>query len=289
MGLSARHGGKMARYPCEVQMSRRKRKTIQPTELILAALCLFVVGLFLKEPSALIILALAAVACFVLLILIPVRGRRRVIEKANTVVDRNAERLARRRAQLCRQDAYGKTVLDRWSDEINYLIDQHVKPSLTSREQLLLHRQRRAITNAIMKHVERVTHGRPVFETFSGAMTPAEFEVFCAEQLRQGGWNASVTRPGRDQGVDVVAEKEGLRLVLQCKLYSDPVGNKAVQEAVAARGFEQAHYCAVVSNSSYTSAAEQLASTNKVLLLHYSDLRRIETILRGAGAPIRST
>ena len=119
------------------------------------------------------------------------------------------------------------------AEEINYFVAQHVEPSLTSGEQLLLRRQRRAITNAIMKHVEQVTHGRRVFEAFLDDMTPAEFEVFSAEQLRQGRWNASVTRQGRDQGVDVVAEKDGLRLVLQCKLYSNLVGNKAVQEAAA--------------------------------------------------------
>jgi restriction system protein len=86
----------------------------------------------------------------------------------------------------------------------------------------------------------------------------------------------------RDQGVDVVAEKDGCRVVLQCKLYARPVGNKAVQETAAGRAYEQADYGAVVTNHKYTLAAEQLAATNGVLLLHYRDLPDLENLLANA-------
>jgi hypothetical protein len=56
-------------------------------------------------------------------------------------------------------------------------------------------------------------------------MTPAEFEAFCADRLRVCGWEVRLTPMGRDQGVDVIADKNGLRIVLQCKLYSNPVGD----------------------------------------------------------------
>lgn len=272
-------------------MARRKRKNkplLKPDMLLGFAGVVFVLWLLFRNPSVFIVLGVAIVAVIaavlVFLIVIPARNRRSLIDKANGLVDRNAERLARRRAQLARQDAYGKLVLDKWFEEINYFIDAHVTPYLTNGEQLLLRRQRSVITQAITQHAENVTRARPVFEMFSDKMTPTEFEAFCAEELRQTGWKASVTRQSRDQGVDVIAEKDGVRIVLQCKLYSKPVGNKAVQEAAAARAFEQAQYCAVVSNISYTSAAEQLASTNKVLLLHYSDLKRMDAILREADA-----
>lgn len=57
------------------------------------------------------------------------------------------------------------------------------------------------------------------------------------------------------------------------------MGNKSVQEVVAARGHEQADYGVVVTNTRYTPAAEQLASSNEVLLLHYSDLRNLRNLL----------
>jgi len=110
-------------------------------------------------------------------------------------------------------------------------------------------------------------------------MSPSEFEVFCAEELKRGGWNAHGSKVGRDQGVDVVGENNGARLVLQCKLYSQPVGNEAVQEVVAAKMDERAQHGAVVTNNRFTTAAQQLATSNGVLLLHYSDLREIESLL----------
>ena len=83
----------------------------------------------------------------------------------------------------------------------------------------------------------------------------------------------------RDQGVDVVAEKDDVRVVIQCKKYARPVGNKSVQEVAAARAHEQARYGIVVTNNRYTPAAEQLASTNGILLLHYSDLQNLHNLI----------
>ncbi|HLH07890.1 MAG TPA: restriction endonuclease [Terriglobales bacterium] len=117
-------------------------------------------------------------------------------------------------------------------------------------------------------------------QTFSEEMSPSEFEAFCAEELRRNGWQARVTLQSRDQGVDVIAEKNGIRVVLQCKLYSSPVGNHAVQEAAAARAHEQAHFGIVVSNHRYTEPAQQLAATNGILLLHYRDLPGLDSALR---------
>jgi restriction system protein len=62
------------------------------------------------------------------------------------------------------------------------------------------------------------------------------------------------------------------RIVVQCKFYSSPVGNKAVQEAAAARLHERADQAIVVSNAAYTKAARQLAGTTGVILLHHDDL-----------------
>ena len=90
--------------------------------------------------------------------------------------------------------------------------------------------------------------------------------------IHDAGWQADATPPGADQGADVIAEQAGCRLVLQCKWVSRPVGNRAVQEAAAARAFYGASLAAVVSNQPYTSAAIQLAAGNGIRLLHHADL-----------------
>jgi restriction system protein len=79
--------------------------------------------------------------------------------------------------------------------------------------------------------------------------------------------------------VDIVADKRRMRIVIQCKKYSKPVGNRAVQEIVAAIAHEGAQRGVVVTTSAYTTAAEKLAASNQVLLLHHADLRRIDRLL----------
>jgi restriction system protein len=115
---------------------------------------------------------------------------------------------------------------------------------------------------------------------FDQRMTPTEFEHYCARMLTKQKWNAQVTQASGDQGVDIVAEKRGLRIVLQCKKYSKPVGNRAVQEIVAGIAHENAERGVVVATNGYTRAAERLAASNNVLLLHYADLCRIDRLLR---------
>ncbi len=110
-------------------------------------------------------------------------------------------------------------------------------------------------------------------------MSPIEFEQCCADYLRLRGWEATTTKGSGDQGTDVVARKNNFVLVVQCKKYGRPVGNKAVQEIIAAKAYMQATFAAVVSNQTYTPAARLLAEKTGVFLLHFTELRTVETRL----------
>jgi hypothetical protein len=103
-------------------------------------------------------------------------------------------------------------------------------------------------------------------------MTPLEFEKHCKALLLNVGWNARTTIGSGDQGADVIADINNRRLVVQCKYYSQPVGNAAVQEVVAARLFYSAHIAAVVSNAPFTKSAQELAKRSSVTLLHHTRL-----------------
>lgn len=109
-------------------------------------------------------------------------------------------------------------------------------------------------------------------------LRPADYEQRCADALSRHGWKAARTGHAGDQGVDVIAEKGGVRVVLQTKLYSRAVGNKAVQEAAAGRGFSGAHEAAVVTNQGFTKSAVELANRLRVHLLHHSDLARADAL-----------
>ncbi|MCQ8240435.1 restriction endonuclease [Rhizosaccharibacter radicis] len=118
---------------------------------------------------------------------------------------------------------------------------------------------------------------------FRASMSPAQYERFCATELRRGGWDAEATGASGDQGADVIATRRRRTLVLQCKLYGQPVGNRAVQEVHAARSHRRADLAAVVSNAGYTRSALALARSTGVMLLHHDDLRRMDEVLRGAS------
>jgi restriction system protein len=128
-------------------------------------------------------------------------------------------------------------------------------------------------------HLAVLVHEQITQASFHENMSPQEFEHYCASVLREMKWDARVTQFSGDQGADIVADKRGTRIVIQCKKYSKPVGNRAVQEIVAAIAHEGAQRGVVVTTSDYTRAAEKLATSNEVLLLHHTDLRRIDRLL----------
>lgn len=111
------------------------------------------------------------------------------------------------------------------------------------------------------------------------SMTPQEFEHWCKDMLNQQGWQANVVGGAGDQGADVIAKKAGLTLVLQCKYYSAPVGNKAVQEVHAARSYYNATHAAVVTNHTYTRGGVALANRTGVLLLSATELMNVHPYL----------
>lgn len=74
------------------------------------------------------------------------------------------------------------------------------------------------------------------------------------------------------QGLDIIAEQDGVKVGFQCKLYSKPVGNKAIQEAYAGFFHYGLNFGAVVSNHQYTKSAKELANTTGIKLFHHGQL-----------------
>ena len=100
-----------------------------------------------------------------------------------------------------------------------------------------------------------------------------EFEYQCAKILKRKHFSKiKVTQSSGDQGIDIIAFKHRKKYGIQCKYYTHPVGNKAVQEVIAAKGFYDAWGAIVVTNSDYTKSARQLAESHGVILLHDSQI-----------------
>ena len=95
-----------------------------------------------------------------------------------------------------------------------------------------------------------------------------QFEYRCAELLRNRGFHkVSVTKSVGDQGIDVIAYKNGEKYGIQCKYYTHTVGNKAVQEAYSGAGFYDCDHAVVMTNSTFSRAARELAEKLDVELM----------------------
>lgn len=94
-----------------------------------------------------------------------------------------------------------------------------------------------------------------------------EFEYWCADLLRTNGFvNVEVTRGSGDQGVDVLAEKDGIRYAIQCKCYHSDLGNKPIQEVNAGKTIYGCHVGAVMTNRYFTRGGKQAAEATHILL-----------------------
>ena len=103
-----------------------------------------------------------------------------------------------------------------------------------------------------------------------------EFEYFCAELLKENGFvNVEVTQASGDFGVDVLAEKDGVTYAVQCKCYSDKVGNHAVQEATSGAQYYHRMVAVVLTNSTFTPAAIETAQKTNVLIWDREKLKEM--------------
>lgn len=112
-------------------------------------------------------------------------------------------------------------------------------------------------------------------------MTGIQFEEFLMLRYRSMGYNVKETPVTGDFGADLVLHKDSIKIVIQAKRYSKPVGIKAVQEVNSARSHYKTDEAWVVTNNYFTSAAKKLADSNKVKLINRDQLINIlsETVL----------
>ena len=98
-------------------------------------------------------------------------------------------------------------------------------------------------------------------------MTGEEFETFCAYLLEKNKFTDIIlTKGSGDRGIDILAHKNRLSYAIQCKRYSNSVGNKAVQEAFSGKTLYKADVAVVMTNSFFTKQAIEDAEKLSVQL-----------------------
>jgi restriction system protein len=214
--------------------------------------------------------------------------RNRQIQIVRSVIRQHVETLRVRRLQTRRTDWYGNRLDAKWYQEIEYFYTSTISPRLEDNTTTDLslrfpHWHDRDspwdIIKLVNEELDAYELSRPAPMIDADSLTFTEFEDYCVKLLRESGWNARGTKGSGDQGIDIVAKQQGKKAVFQCKKYSKPVGNGAVQEAHAGRSYESADLAFVVSNADFTPTARELAATCAVHLIHYSELSELDRFL----------
>lgn len=223
-----------------------------------------------------------------------------LLAAAHSCVAQHSAVLVAKRRQTVFKDDYGRDVTDGWDAELAYFRENVLLPELFERCTvrafaiaqlgLVLDKESHfsknadavedvheymdgfldAYVNAIVQSLDE--EAAPEVLQASGGLTPSEYERMCASELRRAGWSVRVCGRTGDQGVDLVAHRDGACAVFQCKLYSSPIGNAAVQEVYTGKLFHSARVAAVVGPSGFTPSARAAAKQTGVHLLHHSQL-----------------
>ena len=208
-------------------------------------------------------------------------------KQIDELINHHIKALALKYKQTVKQDEYGNVFYDQWETAIRYFIknvlckNSDIKNHLAREAHFKELKQR--ITSAVIVYEQKGVNSD--FKNINVEhLSPIDFEHYCADILKANGWKAKVTQASSDQGIDIIAEYKNIHVAFQCKKYSSPVGNQAVQQIIAGKQYIRADIAAVISNARYTASAKQLADSTGVHLLHYSELKRFKDLLLKSAA-----
>lgn len=110
------------------------------------------------------------------------------------------------------------------------------------------------------------------------------FEKYLEVLFVKLGYKVERTSYVGDYGADLVVRKDRVKTVIQAKRHKKKLGVKAIQEAVAAKGYYKCDKAMVVTNSFYTNQAEKLARANSVELWDRNKLvNALLSVKEGSG------
>lgn len=108
------------------------------------------------------------------------------------------------------------------------------------------------------------------------SMSGVEFEHYVAQLLAlQGYTNVSLTEQ-YDYGVDIVADRDGIRWGIQVKRYSGLVKAEAVRQVVTGLRLYGCDRAMVIANSTFSNVARRLAEGNDCVLIDRSSFNKLE-------------
>ena len=179
--------------------------------------------------------------------------------------------LARKYESGHKLDDYGNVVDCGWAKELRYFWEKVMQPRFP-----YMPAREAEVRLASAMNVPWLTIAGCERLDAVGIRSGSDFEFLVKQTLEATGWVVRHNGRSGDQGADLIANRSDVMVVVQCKYFSAPVGNSAVQEAYSAQRYCGANYAAVVSNATFTQSARQLADACDVILLHPTELSKLE-------------
>jgi len=100
-----------------------------------------------------------------------------------------------------------------------------------------------------------------------------EFENYIGDLFTKLGYKTRVIGGSYDEGIDVIAEKNGIKHYIQCKHYNHPVGVKEVREFYGALSDKLSNDKAFfITTNFFTEEAERFAQDKPIELIDSSKL-----------------
>ena len=118
----------------------------------------------------------------------------------------------------------------------------------------------RANARELTRFERSLDEKKPATFTDIDSMTGFEFEDFIVDLFIKLGYVVEKRKRTREQGLDLLLFKHGVRIVVQVKRHRRPVGNRSIQEALGACVYYEGQRAIVVTNSTFTTPAKQLAA-----------------------------
>jgi restriction system protein len=210
------------------------------------------------------------------------------LEVALDEIHAQASALRAAKSDSMRPDRYGTLHPDGWEREKALFVHSRLSERLRETGNLdMLPALMPAIDTEIERQINAAFETSPAAAAANADHTyyPAEtqdidpdlstFATRCTSLLEDAGWKTEPGRTGTARGVDILAERDGRKLLLQCKGGDAPVGVEAVQRVFALKDRGRLDIAAIVSHAPFTRAAQQMASANGVHALHDDGLMQL--------------
>lgn len=179
--------------------------------------------------------------------------------KIKLIIDKHKINLQIANNKCFKTNNYGRLIDSGWQKEMDFFLKTEVRPNLSYYDRIYLD----ANIYNVFNYINNIISEKESVEI----LTPYEYEQKCADIFIMHGWSAVVTSGSGDQGADVIAEKNNKKIAIQCKMYSNTVGNSAVQEVFSAKKYYNATEAVVITTIGYTKSALDLARKTNVYLI----------------------